>query len=210
MTYRSPSIPPAIVDAKGDLIVATAADTLTRLAVGTNTHVLTADSAVSAGVKWAAASAGTTHILVRKTVDESVASSTAVQNDDTLLFAVAANEVWVFEVILSIETVTAADFRFRFDSPAGSSGVYGAIGAALGAASVESSARWSAGGFSLGITTSLGSTGGSGANTPVFIHGIIANGSTAGSLTLQWAQNTSDATATVVKANSFIVAHKVA
>ena len=43
-----------LVDAKGDLLVGTASDTIGRLAVGTNGYVLTADSTQSSGVKWAA------------------------------------------------------------------------------------------------------------------------------------------------------------
>lgn len=50
----------SLVDAKGDLIVATADNTPARLAVGgTNGHVLMVDSAVTAGVKWAAIPAPT-------------------------------------------------------------------------------------------------------------------------------------------------------
>ena len=49
----SNAIQNAIVDAKGDLIGATAADTPARLAVGTNGQVLTADSTASTGLKWA-------------------------------------------------------------------------------------------------------------------------------------------------------------
>lgn len=49
----SAAIQPTIVDAKGDIIAATAADTVARVAVGSNGQVLTADSTASAGVKWA-------------------------------------------------------------------------------------------------------------------------------------------------------------
>lgn len=52
------AVQPTLVDAKGDLLVGSAADTLARLPVGTNDYVLTADSAEATGVKWAAASGG--------------------------------------------------------------------------------------------------------------------------------------------------------
>jgi hypothetical protein len=42
----------AIVDAKGDLIAATAADTPARLAVGTNNYFLQAASGETTGLKW--------------------------------------------------------------------------------------------------------------------------------------------------------------
>jgi hypothetical protein len=53
----SNAIQNSIVDAKGDLIAATANDTPARLAVGTNGYILTADSTAATGLAWAAPSA---------------------------------------------------------------------------------------------------------------------------------------------------------
>jgi hypothetical protein len=54
----SNAIQNAIVDAKGDLIAATAADTPARLGVGTNGQVLTADSTAATGLAWATPAGG--------------------------------------------------------------------------------------------------------------------------------------------------------
>jgi hypothetical protein len=42
-----------LVDAKGDIVTATAEDTPARVAVGTNGKFLTADSTQSTGLAWA-------------------------------------------------------------------------------------------------------------------------------------------------------------
>jgi hypothetical protein len=52
-------IPESIVDAKGDIVTATAADTPARLAVGTNNQTLIADSAQATGLKYANGSVAT-------------------------------------------------------------------------------------------------------------------------------------------------------
>lgn len=57
---QATAISPTTVDAKGDIIAATAADTVARLAVGANDTVLTAASGEATGLKWAAPSAGAT------------------------------------------------------------------------------------------------------------------------------------------------------
>ena len=60
----SNAIQNAIVDAKGDLIAASAADTPARLAVGTNGQVLVADSTASTGLAWTTLASGSGMTLI--------------------------------------------------------------------------------------------------------------------------------------------------
>jgi len=76
-----------IVDAKGDLLVGTAADTPGRLAVGTNGQVLTADSTTGTGLKWAAVAAGGKVLQVVTATYSTQISSTSTTYADTGLTA---------------------------------------------------------------------------------------------------------------------------
>ena len=59
--------PLTILDAKGDLITATAADTPSRLAVGTNGQYLSADSSTATGLKWVTPTSGALTLIERAT-----------------------------------------------------------------------------------------------------------------------------------------------
>lgn len=81
------AIQPTILDAKGDLIVATAADTPARLAVGANGTVLTADSAEATGMKWAAVTGGGKVLQVVAATTATIAVSSSSTYADTNLSA---------------------------------------------------------------------------------------------------------------------------
>jgi len=68
------------IDAKGDLIAGTGADTFSRLAVGTNTHVLTADSTTATGLKWAAPSSTSGLTFIKQQTIGTGVSSIAVSS----------------------------------------------------------------------------------------------------------------------------------
>ncbi len=66
------------IDAKGDLVPGTGADTFARLAVGANGTVLTADSAETTGLKWATPAASSfVGVRAYKDANQSIADSTA-------------------------------------------------------------------------------------------------------------------------------------
>ena len=66
------------IDAKGDLVVGTGADTFARLAVGTNGHTLVADSSTSTGLVWQAPSSTPTFVgcSLTKTANQSTSNVT--------------------------------------------------------------------------------------------------------------------------------------
>jgi hypothetical protein len=97
-------IQPTIVDAKGDIIAATAADSVTRLAVGANETRVVADSAQATGLKYVAdttnyAIAAKGDLLAGTAADTlaalTVAANTAVLTaDSTAATGLAWDGIW--------------------------------------------------------------------------------------------------------------------
>lgn len=125
MDFTWSSVDPlTILDAKGDLISATAADTPARLAVGTNGQVLTADSSTSTGLKWAApASAGALTLITRS----AFSGSTSVTVDSVFN---STYDTYMI-VIEDCYAATGSDnvlFQFRYGSTTRNTAYYGACG----------------------------------------------------------------------------------
>jgi hypothetical protein len=92
------------VDAKGDLLVGTGADTVGRLAVGTNNQLLAADSSTGSGLKWA--NPGMT--LINTTSFTSVSSVSVPDNTFTATY----NNYFALYVA-SFGTVASTTLRLR-------------------------------------------------------------------------------------------------
>jgi hypothetical protein len=82
------------IDAKGDLIVGTGADTFARLPAGTNDYVLTAASGETTGLKWAAAASGGMTSLASGSLSGSAVTITSIAQTyvDLYLVVRAANQ----------------------------------------------------------------------------------------------------------------------
>jgi len=99
--------PLVILDAKGDLITATAADTPARLAVGTNGQVLTADSAEATGLKWSSPTAGGFTLLDSGSLSGASTTTATLSGSYKSLYVVVRN---------AIPATDAAELNIRFNS----------------------------------------------------------------------------------------------
>jgi hypothetical protein len=133
---------------------------------------------------------------VRSTT-QSVTSSTALQNDNQLFFnSIPASTTWKFllTVLYNGGTTGSSDIKVGWSLPSGATafGMSIAVANPLGVSIV----------YFTQATTVFSATNGTGSPLGAFFSGSIIMGSTAGTVQLQWAQNTSNATATTVMTGS--------
>lgn len=146
-------------------------------------------------------------VTKRKTADESVTSSTVLQDDDHLSFAIAANEEWLINIALRIGTSLAVHgIKLAITAPAGATidaeaTLVGVVGADGGSQSTQTS------GAALDFGTARFASS-SFANGRMAVW--VLNGATPGNVTLQFAQSTSNGTAVNLRKGSALIAHRIA
>src|SRR5262245_16822418 len=140
---------------------------------------------------------------VRRTTSQSVTSSTAFVNDDTLLIPLAASEKYLFECQLFYDGSTAGDIKVAWTVPSGATGGWGVLGSDVTTVTSVNVASFAA--FGDANTTSLGCQG-SGTVVNALIQGTVVNSTNAGNLQLRWAQATSSGTSTRTLTYSYIIA----
>jgi hypothetical protein len=124
-TGRIPSIEggiqPTIVDAKGDIIAATAADTPARLAVGANDTVLTADSSTATGLKWATPAAGGMTLISTTTLTGASINLTSIPQTYNHLQLVFRDTTTSDEVPLQMRFNSSSNAVYKSDMAFGAS-----------------------------------------------------------------------------------------
>lgn len=138
-------------------------------------------------------------VFVRKTADESNATTT-IGDDDELLAALDINTSYWVELWLQVSVPAATDIKIQHSVPAGSTGWWSPKGRTLvGSADTvyQGSLAWGA----------QGQVEGSASDITIEMVGVLNTSGTAGQLKLQWAANAAG-TATV-KTNSVLILKKM-
>jgi hypothetical protein len=138
--------------------------------------------------------------IVRKTADETVNNSDVFQDDNHLLLALGANEVWYIDAFLLTSSASSGtpDLKYNATVPAGATIYTRSI--ATNATGTLAEIESGSGGTFLGDTNVRFKS----------IHFVVINGANAGNFQLQWAQNTATAEDTKILTNSVLFGHKVA
>jgi hypothetical protein len=139
--------------------------------------------------------------IIRKTVDQTINNNDTPQDDDELFLPIAANEVWLIGLFLIEFSSADAGLCSVFAYPDGAT-LYGlAVGYNQAGNYPPQTVK---------NGDSIGYYGGETDEMPVFLFGTLINGNTAGTLQLQWAQLIAQESDTIVRANSCIIAWKLA
>ena len=152
--------------------------------------------------------------VVLKAADETVTNSATVQSDNHLLFTASANAKYLVEFQLFVSqdaNAVGADFKFGFSLPASASwsGGDGLPDPTVGA-SAAGDGNWTALLSSSATPRACGLDGNAGNITGLSFTVLVVTAGTAGTVTLQWAQNAATAgITTTVKANSWLRAERV-
>jgi hypothetical protein len=150
---------------------------------------------------------------VRKSAAESLASNATLQNDDHLTFSLAASSVYVLDVVIHVSGPAAGDFKtqwaFTGAASAGNHANRFAVGPATTATDVTAAAAVRMSSHAWGASATYGTDG---TNTSIIREGGLLDTTAGGSgtITLQWAQNTSNATSTVVSTSSYAILERLA
>jgi hypothetical protein len=144
-----------------------------------------------------------------KSADETVTSSTTLQNDNDLFFSVAANATYYIRAHLDFGGLTAADFKCAYTFPALSDGRKICLGPQSGTTDRQDTTMCTTY-HALGTERNYGcmsTVAGDIPNEGMFAieHVLLQTGANAGTFQLQWAQVTSNATATELRIDSFFM-----
>ncbi|MFJ3173799.1 hypothetical protein ACIPJK_23870 [Streptomyces roseus] len=144
-------------------------------------------------------------ISVVKAADESVTSSTALQDDNHLILPMEANATYIVEGALFYDgQFNAGNLKLTWTLPTSATIYWAPNAPALGGAAAYASQATTTG------TLSVGTYGTGGTKTTASISATVITAATAGSMTLRWAQDTSSATATTIYAKSWLRAIRIA